>query len=141
MQQSETIKVSVVIQAGVDKVWDSFTNPLHIIGWNFASDDWHCPKAENDLQQGGRFSSRMEAKDGSMGFDFGGTYTFIIPFEKIEYILDDGRKISVQFKKIDDNTTEVIEIFEPETQNTKELQEQGWQAILNQFKKYIESLQ
>lgn len=140
MQQNETIKVSAIVNAGQGDVWNSFTNPAHITGWNFAHQSWQCPKAENDLRQGGRFSYRMQAKDGSAGFDLNGTYTFIVPFEKIEYILEDGRKVIVLFKKIDDATTEVIEVFEPETHNTKKLQEQGWQAILSQFKKYTEAL-
>lgn len=140
MEQQQTIRVASLVKATPEKVWDSFTNPDHIINWNFATDEWQCPKAENDLQQGGKFSYRMEAKDGSMGFDFGGTYTFIVPFEKIEYTLGDGRKVDVLFKKVDDNVTEIIEIFEPEAQSPPELQEQGWQTILNQFKKYTESL-
>ena len=139
MQQSNIIKVAATVKAGLDKVWDNFTNPSHVSGWNFATDDWHCPKTENDLQQGGKFSYRMEAKDGSMGFDFEGTYNFIVPFEKIEYTVADGRKVEVLFKKIDDNTTGVVEFFEPESTNPQELQKQGWQAILNQFKKYTES--
>lgn len=137
--EDKTIKIVATVNKPVANVWDSFVNPSHIQGWNFATDEWTCPKAENDLQQGGKFNYRMEAKDGSMGFDFAGAYNFIVPFEKIEYTLDDGRKVDVLFKKIDDSTTEVVQIFEPDQQNSQEIQEQGWQAILNQFKKYTES--
>lgn len=141
MQQNKTIKVAVKVSAGPEIVWDCFTNPIHITQWNFANGDWHCPNAENNLEQGGNFLYRMEAKDGSAGFDMKGSYNFIIPFEKIEYTLTDGRKVDVLFKKVDDATTEVIEMFEPDTQNPHKPQQQGWQAILNQFKKYTESLQ
>lgn len=138
--QSKTIKVATTVNAPVEKVWDSFANSSHITNWNFATEEWHCPKAENNLEQGGNFSYRMEAKDGSMGFDLEGVYNFIVPLEKIEYTLTDGRRVDVLFKKVDEGTTEVVEIFEPEPNNPAEMQEQGWQAILNQFKKYTESL-
>lgn len=137
---NETIKVTTTVNGPVEKVWDSFTDPSHITNWNFATDEWHCPKAENNLEQSGKFSYRMEAKDGSQGFDLDGTYTFIVPLEKIEYTLSDGRKVDILFKKVDDNTTEVVEIFEPEMQNPRDMQEQGRQAILNHFKKYTEAL-
>lgn len=139
MQQTK-IKVSAIVHAGPETVWDSFTNPAHITSWNFASDGWQCSSATNNLEQGGSFSYRMEAKDGSAGFDFEGVYNFIIPFEKIEFTLGDGRKTEVLFKKIDGSTTEVVEMFEPDNDHPAELQKQGWQAILNQFKKYTELL-
>ncbi len=139
MQQNK-IKVSATIYARPEEVWDSFTNPEHITNWNFENDEWQCSSATNNVEQGGNFSYRMEAKDGSAGFDFEGVYNFIIPFEKIEYTLADGRKIEVLFKKIDESTTEVVEMFEPENSHPVALQQQGWQAILNRFKKYTESL-
>lgn len=108
------------------------------MNWNFAGDDWHCPSAEVDLKQGGKFSSRMEAKDGSFGFDFWGIYDEIIPQEKIKYTMGDGRKAVVRFTEVNGNTLVEID-FEPENMNPEEMQQEGWQAILNHFKEYAES--
>ena len=105
--------------------------------WNAASDDWHCPKAENDLRAGGTFSFRMEARDGSFGFDFGGTYTEVKPQQRFAYTIGDGRKVSVDFAK-DGNGTKVTETFEAETENPLEMQRHGWQGILDRFKAYAE---
>lgn len=131
------VTVKATIQAPVDKVWEFWTEPVHITKWNQASEDWHTTRAENDLRAGGKFSSRMEAKDGSFGFDFGGTYDEVKLNESIAYTLGDGRKVNITFKS-QDNETEIIETFDAETMNPIEMQQQGWQAILDNFKKYAE---
>lgn len=106
--------------------------------WNSASPDWHTPRAENDVRTGGKFLSRMEAKDGSTGFDFGGTYTEIVPMQKIAYTISDGRNVSVEFIEIEDSV-KITEAFEMENENSEELQRAGWQAILDNFKEYVET--
>jgi predicted lactoylglutathione lyase/uncharacterized protein YndB with AHSA1/START domain len=135
-------KISITIEAEIiapiEKVWQYWTIPGHIVKWNNASDDWHTPSATNDLTVGGKFSSRMEAKDGSMGFDFEGTYTYIQPNQTIEYTIADGRNGKIDFIIINDHC-KVIETFEAENTNPVELQQQGWQSILNNFKSYVES--
>jgi uncharacterized protein YndB with AHSA1/START domain len=133
------IKVSSLVKAPAEITWLIWTTPDHILHWNHASDDWHTPRAENNLHLKGRFSYRMESKDGKMGFDFCGTYTGIHPYKTIEYTLDDGIKVSVQFAEHGGKTL-VTEKFEPENQNPDELQKEGWQAILKNFKKYTENL-
>lgn len=137
-QEKINITVEATINAPVEKVWKLWTSPEHITKWNSASDDWHSPSAENDLRVGGRFTSRMEAKDGSMGFDFGGVYDEVKTNELIKYTMDDERKVSVSFSK-EDGKTKVVETFEAEGTNPAEMQRDGWQAILNNFKKYAES--
>jgi uncharacterized protein YndB with AHSA1/START domain len=129
------IKVSISADVPVEKVWKLWTGPQHIIRWNSAQEDWHTTYAENDLREGGRFISRMEAKDGSYGFDFMGTYLKIKPHKLIKYTLDDSRIVEVQFTS-KGNTTLVDEVFEPEQTNSYELQQAGWQSILNHFKAY-----
>lgn len=138
-QNTDFISVRVTVNASIDDVWRVWSDPNHITQWNNASEDWHTPKAENDLKTGGKFTFTMAARDGSMSFDFGGTYTNVITNELIEYTLEDDRKVRVQFKTIN-NATEIIEEFEPESENTLELQEMGWQAILSNFKHYTEEL-
>lgn len=133
-----TITVRATINAPVEKVWTLWTDPQHIIRWNNASDDWHTPKAENDLRVGGRFLSRMESRDGSQGFNFTGVYNKIVYQKQIEYTMDDGRKVLINFVS-DENTTKVTEMFEAEQTNSIELQESGWKSILNNFKKYVET--
>lgn len=130
------ITVRCVIDAPVETVWEHWVNPEHITNWNNASDDWHTPYAENDLRIGGKFKSTMAAKDGSMSFDFEGEYTDVAPHSLIEYQLGDGRKVSIYFVKLE-NGVEIIESFEPENVNPEELQRQGWQAILDNFKDYV----
>lgn len=131
------ITVKTRIKADRDTVWACWTKPEHITNWNFASDEWCCPKAENDLRPNGKFSWRMEAKDGSMGFDFEGTYDQIIENERISYTMTDGRKVDIVF--IDQgNEVEISETFDAEGTNTDEQQRAGWQAILENFKKYVE---
>lgn len=135
----EPIRIDITILAPVQKVWDLFNDPQHITKWNFAHESWHCPKAENDLRVGGKLQTRMEAKDGSSGFDLVGIYDEIAPLEKIKYHLEDGRNVEIIFNKIDANTTKVVEIFDPEKQNSREMQRDGWYAILNNFHKYVEN--
>jgi predicted 3-demethylubiquinone-9 3-methyltransferase (glyoxalase superfamily)/uncharacterized protein YndB with AHSA1/START domain len=131
------ITVTAHIIAPIEKVWDCWTNPAHITQWCAASDDWHAPRAENDVRVGGAFTTRMEARDGSFGFDFKGTYTEVAKHEKIAYTAEDGRKVEIWFKA-NGAETEVIERFEPEQENPYELQQEGWQSILNNFAKYVQ---
>jgi uncharacterized protein YndB with AHSA1/START domain len=133
-----TITVETTVNAPVEKVWKYWSAPDHITKWNSPSDDWHTPSAKNDLRVGGAFLSRMEAKDGSFGFDFGGIYDEVKTNEVIAYTIGDGRKVEVKFKG-DGNQTKVVEVFEPESQNSLEMQKGGWQAILDNFKKYTEA--
>ena len=132
------LKVSVIIDSDLKTVWDKLTNPIHITKWNAASEDWHCPFAENDLRVGGKFKSRMEAKDGSFGFDFEGVYTNVNEFNSYQYKLADDRVIDVFLKELKEGI-EVTEIFDPENENPYEMQEMGWQSILNKFKDYCEA--
>jgi len=132
------ITIESIISASTKKVWDYYTLPEHITKWNFASDDWHCPKAENDLRVGGKLKSRMEAKDGSFGFDFEAIYDEVINHKKISYNLTDGRQVIIVFEN-QNGKTKVTTTFDAETQNSVELQRNGWQAILDNFKKYVES--
>ena len=138
MSTATKITVQNTVNAPVEKVWKFWTSPEHITKWNTASEDWHTPRAENDLRIGGKFSARMEAKDGSFGFDFGGVYDEVKTNEKIEYTLGDGRKVNVLFSA-NGNETNVVETFDAETVNSVELQKNGWQAILDNFKKYVEN--
>ena len=139
-QEKTLLTVENTINAPVEKVWEYWTKPAHITKWNNASDDWHTPWAKNDLREGGSFSARMEAKDGSMGFDFGGVYDAVKPNEYIEYTLGDGRKVKIFFTS-KGNTTKVVESFEAENTNSLEMQQGGWQAIMDNFKKYTEAHQ
>jgi uncharacterized protein YndB with AHSA1/START domain len=133
----EKIRIRADISGNRKKVWDYYTKPSHIINWNYASDDWCCPTAENELYPGGRYKVRMEARDGSFGFDFEATYTELKKGEYLVYQLDDGRIVEVEFNDLE-NMTEVNITFDPENQNPFEVQRDGWQAILNNFKKYVE---
>mgnify|MGYP000109070093 CR=1 FL=1 len=132
------ISVSATIQVPVETAWQLWTDPKHIVRWNNASDDWHTPEAEIDLRVGGKFSSRMEAKDGSMGFDFEGIFDEVIPNQRLTYTMDDNRKVEINFCGQGQHT-KIEETFEAETTNPNEMQREGWQAILNNFKKYAES--
>jgi len=138
MENSVLITVSVNVESPVNKVWKYWTSPEHIMQWNNASDDWHTPHAENDLRAGGKFSWRMEAKDGSMGFDFSGVFDEINELQLIRYTLDDNRKVTISFVG-SGNSTKIVETFEAETENSIELQQYGWQCILDNFKKHAES--
>lgn len=132
-----TITVETTVHAPVEKVWGYWTEPQHITKWSFASDDWHAPNADNDLRKGGSFLTRMEAKDGSFGFDFGGVYDEVRINEFISYTIGDGRKVAITFIS-QENDTRVIETFEAESTNPIEMQKAGFQAILDNFKKYSE---
>lgn len=131
------ITVQNAIEAPIDNVWELWTNPAHVKQWNFASNDWHCPKASSDFKVGGEFHYIMAAKDGSVEFDFCGTFTKIIDQTSIQIFLEDGREMNLLFEQ-EGNITKVTETFEPEEVNSLELQKQGWQAILNNFKAYVE---
>lgn len=132
------VTVETTIKASIEDVWNFWVRPEHITKWNTATPEWHCPKAENDLRKGGKFSSRMEARDGSVGFDFGGTYDDVKIYELIRYTMGDGRKVEVLFTEKDGETT-VTETFDAEDQNSIELQRSGWQTIMDNFKKYVEA--
>jgi uncharacterized protein YndB with AHSA1/START domain len=133
-----TITLEAIINIPVEKAWKYWTEPAHIIKWNNASDDWHTPFAENDLTVGGKFLSRMEARDGSFGFDFGGVYDEVKLNELIVYTLGDGRTVKIIFSPSGEKT-KIVETFEAENVNSIEMQRQGWQNILNNFKMYSEA--
>ncbi len=135
--KNQLITVSVVVHASIEKVWDMFTKPEHITKWAFASDDWESPFAENDLRVGGKFVTTMSAKDGSSKFNFNGIYSSVKQYEYFEYNIEGGRYVKVSFEKVSDGV-KVTEDFEPETENSPELQQSGWQAILENFRKYVE---
>lgn len=139
MTEKITITIETLIKAPIEKIWDCWTAPEHIVKWNNASDDWHTPLAENDLRVDGIFLSRMAARDGSFSFDFTGRYTVVKQHEYIEYVLADGRVVAISFIPEEDSV-KVIETFEAEGENSIELQRDGWQAILNNFKQYTESV-
>ncbi len=139
METKNKITIETIVNAPVEKVWESWTNPKHITQWNNASEDWHTTKAENDLRVGGKFMARMEAKDGSFGFDFGGKYDEVRPFHLIEYTIEEGRKVKIIFSG-NGNKTKVVETFETENTNTLEQQRSGWKSILDNFKKHTESI-
>lgn len=132
------ITVTASINADTRKIWDYYTQPEHITKWNFADPSWHCPKAENNMQVGGKYSARMEAKDGSFGFDFEAIYNDIVPGKSFTYTMPDSRVVSVEFEPKADKTI-VNVIFDAESENPVDMQKQGWQAILDNFKKYTEA--
>lgn len=136
--EKTVITVWTIINAPISIVWKNWTTTDDIIKWNNASDDWQTPRAENDLRAGGKFSYRMEAKDGSVGFDFWGIYDKVVINSQIDYTLGDGRKVKVIFGDLG-GKTEVVETFAAETENSIEVQRVGWQAILDNFKKYTET--
>lgn len=133
------ITVKTIVNAPIEKVWASWNEPQHITKWCQASDDWHAPFAENDLKKGGKFKTTMAAKDGSFSFDFGGTYTNVHDHKVIEYVMDDQRKVKISFES-DGRQTQVTETFDPENTHDIEMQRGGWQAILDSFKRYTESI-
>jgi len=139
MQTKPILTIEATVKKPVQQVWELWTKPEHIVKWNYAGDDWHCPSAENDLKPGGRFSSRMEARDGSFGFDFGGTYQEVELLKRITSVLGDKRTVHTNFTDLGTETN-IVETFEAEGENSLELQQQGWQMILNNFKKYAESV-
>lgn len=133
-----TVTIQTTIQAPIEKVWSYFNQPEHVVRWNAASPDWHTPVAENDLRTGGKFLYRMEAKDGSFGFDFGGVYDDVQENKLIEFTMGDGRKVRAEFNGNEKETT-IVENFEAESENPVEMQKSGWQSILDNFKKYTEA--
>jgi uncharacterized protein YndB with AHSA1/START domain len=136
---TEPITISTIIRVAKEKVWDCYTLPEHIIRWNFATPDWHCPAAHNNLTPGGTYHARMEAKDGSFAFDFKATYQQIIPYDSFQFVMDDGRKVHFSLEESEAGT--IVNIaFDAENVNPLEMQRQGWQAILDNFKNYTESL-
>ncbi len=139
MDEKKTITVQAVINAPVEQVWKLYTESEHVMKWNNASNDWHTPRAESDLKVGGKFLYRMETKDGSSGFDFDGIYEQVKTNELIVYSISDGRKVQVMFAKDDSTRTKMAITFEAESTNPIEMQRDGWQAILNNFRKYVET--
>lgn len=133
-----SITVEATVNVPVERAWLLWTIPEHIMQWNNASEDWHTPKAESDLREGATFCYTMAAKDGSFSFDFAGTFDRIAVHKLITYTLGDGRKVQVHFKP-EGNSTIITEVFEAENIHSPELQQQGWQAILNNFKRYAET--
>ncbi len=131
------VSIEATVAANINKVWDYWTQPGHIVNWNFASDDWQCPRSENDLRPGGKMNTRMEAKDGSFGFDFEAVYDEVINHNKISYTMGDGRQAITTFESVGDKT-KITTDFDPEATHPVEFQKGGWQAILNNFKKYVE---
>jgi uncharacterized protein YndB with AHSA1/START domain len=132
------ITVDTVVKANLSTVWEVWNNPADIKQWNTAQDDWHTTRSTVDLREGGKFQSRMEAKDGSEGFDFEGTYTRIVPYKTIEYRMSDGREVKVEF--VEQNGGVIVkETFDAESENPPELQRTGWQAILDSFRRHAEA--
>jgi uncharacterized protein YndB with AHSA1/START domain len=132
------INIETVVNAPLNKVWEAWNNPADIKQWNAASDDWHTTQSTVDLREGGKFSSRMEAKDGSAGFDFGGEYTRVVPQQVIEYRMGDGREVKTEFAKQGDGVL-IKTAFDAETQNSHDMQRAGWQAILDNFRRHVEA--
>lgn len=137
-KESTAITIETSVKAPMEKVWKYWSGPEHITKWATASDDWHAPYADNDLRKDGKFKTTMAAKDGSFSFDFEGVYTNVTPNALIEYVMSDGRKAKIVFAE-KGGETKIVETFDPESENPIEMQRDGWQAILNNFKKYTEA--
>jgi uncharacterized protein YndB with AHSA1/START domain len=135
---NSAITVTALVKAPIERVWACWSEPEHITRWCQASDDWHAPYAENDLRKGGKFKTTMAARDGSVSFDFEGVYSNVEQHKLIEYAMEDGRKVMIIFSARD-NETEVVETFDPEGTNPLDMQREGWQSILNNFKQYTEA--
>ena len=131
------ITITALVDAPVEKVWRYWTEPKHITQWNFASDDWCCPRATNDLRVGGTYTARMEARDGSFGFDFGGVWSDVTEGKSLGLKMGDGRSARTTFTR-EGTGTRVTTVFDAEGSNPLEMQRDGWQAILNNFKRYVE---
>lgn len=136
----QKLTVTTEINKPIREVWNYFNNPEHITQWNFAHESWECPSAKNNLTIDGKLEVRMQAKDGSFGFDFVGIYDEVIENDLIRYHMEDGRKVEILFEQLSADKTKVTENFDPENENPLEMQHQGWQAILDNFKKYSESI-
>lgn len=137
----QKITISITVHAPLEKVWAYWTEPEHITQWNAASDDWHTPRATNDVRVGGQFTSRMESRDGAHGFDFDGTYTEVVPLRKLAYRMGeelDAREVEITFEQQGENVV-VSETFDTEDENSAELQRAGWQAIMDRFKAHVEA--
>lgn len=134
----EKITISTTIQAPIETVWACWTQPEHITGWAFASDDWECPSAKQDVREGGEFTTTMAAKDGSVSFDIVGTYSVVEPHKRLVYTMEDDRVVDTAFSE-EGGTVKVVQTFDAESENPAEMQRQGWQAILDNFKKYTEA--
>ncbi|MFC6439431.1 SRPBCC domain-containing protein [Bowmanella sp. JS7-9] len=132
------ILVKAHVNTSAEHAWAVYTQPQHIVNWNFASDDWCCPSADYDVRVGGRFTSRMEAKDGSMGFDFGGSFTHVVPMQALDYRMDDNREAAVRFTQKGQGVNVTVE-FDAETTHSAEMQRGGWQAILDNYARYAEA--
>ena len=132
------ITVETAVKAPIEKVWETWNNPADIKVWNTPQKDWHTTQSDVDLREGGKFSARMEAKDGSRGFDFEGTYTRVVPRKAIEFLMSDGREVKVEFLKRP-GLVLVKETFDSETENALEVQREGWQAILDNFGRHVEA--
>jgi uncharacterized protein YndB with AHSA1/START domain len=133
------IKIETTIKAPAEKIWEYWNGAEHIPHWAFASSEWGAEPVSNDLKEGGRFVTKMFAKDGSSSFDFSGVYTKVSPYSELDYTLDDGRTVTVDFEQATDDEVRIVQEFEMEDQNTEEMQRAGWQAYLDNFKKYVES--
>jgi uncharacterized protein YndB with AHSA1/START domain len=138
-KEKTAITVETTVKAPIEKVWKTWTEPRHVTKWCYASDDWHAPYAENDPRTGGTFKTTMAARDGSASFDFGGVYSNVEPNKAIEYSIEDGRNVKIRFTA-QGKETKVTETFDAEDTNPIEMQRGGWQAILDNFKKYTESV-
>jgi uncharacterized protein YndB with AHSA1/START domain len=136
--KDEKITIEAIVNSDIAKTWKYYNQANHIVNWNFASDDWCCPKVETDFKAGGKYLARMEAKDGSFGFDFEAVFDEVREPESVVYTMGDGRRAEIEFKEEDEKTLVKIS-FDPEQTNSRELQQNGWQSILNNFKKYVES--
>ncbi len=134
----KSITIFVVVNSSLEKAWEYYVNPEQVVKWNHASEDWHCPSAENDLKVGGKFNYVMASKNKEQQFNFSGVYTEIMPLKKIAYTMDDGRKAEVGFEQEKDGV-KVTVTFEMETENSEDLQRSGWQAILDNYKKIVEA--
>ena len=139
MTTPEKITIHAVVDAPIETAWEKYTDPDHITQWNFASDDWCCPSASNEMEIGGTYTARMEAKDKSVGFEFVATYTDLTPGKSFTYVMEDGRAVTTSFEAIGSDKTEVTTVFDAETENDVEMQREGWQSILNNFKKHAEA--
>lgn len=137
--KNNAITIETIVNAPISTVWECWNKPEHITHWAFASDDWEAPAAENDLRVGGAFRTTMAAKDKSMSFDFGGTYTAVVEDALIEYDMNDVRSVQVKFSQVPEGV-KIVQTFDPESENSLEMQKNGWQAILDNFKKYTESI-
>lgn len=135
----DKVVIRAVVKGQLSEVWEAYTSPVHIVNWNFAIPEWHCPNAANDLRVGGEYFARMEARDGSMGFDFRAVYKTVSPGQAFAYVLADGREVSVELVPQGDGI-EIVVSFDPEGQNPVEVQRAGWQAILDNFGRYAETL-